>query len=177
MDPNYHYFVCGEGTLYLRGNVPCTAIGLGDGTLDGSRPIAEAFYTYTKPFSRWNPYEENTDKYIEFLLRLDAEKAKHICSHGGEFRIGRVPKELEEYTDVDWRSFGCCGIGREICVEIDISKAIIDLTKKTLENPTPDAIAHLTERIAFFEAVKIEDVQTPFLEYSVHSDQDDSLQS
>lgn len=110
-------------------------------------PISEAFYTTSSP-------DTNTDNYIEFILNL-GENAKYFELRGGTtFRVVRVLKEMAEYTSIK-----CCSVGE---VTIDRYKAIADLTKKTLEDPTPENLAYLKEKIAFFEGVKIEEVMTPF---------------
>lgn len=120
-------------------------------------PISEAFYTYSSPDSE---PDTNTDKYIEFILNL-GEDAKHFeLGDGTTFRIVRVLKEMAEYSSVKFRSVECCGEVAD--VTIDRCKAIADLTKKTLEDPTPENLAYLKEKIAFFESIKIEEVMTPF---------------
>lgn len=121
-------------------------------------PISEAFYTYSSPDSE---PDTNTYNYIEFVLNL-GEDTKHFEVRGGThtFRVVRVLKEMAEYTSIKFRSVECCGEVADIT--IDRYKAIADLTKKTLEDPTSEKLAHLKEKIAFFEGVKIEEVMTPF---------------
>lgn len=173
MDPDYYYLDCSDGSLYLRKDAPIADMGLGlKGVEEWTQPIDCAFRVYdtTKPYMC---YEANTDKYIDYVLKLDAEKAKHLYVIGHDFHIVRVPKELADYTHLRSRSVGCCGHDSELYVEIDRSKAIIDLTKKTLENPTPEKIEHLKQKIAFFESVKVEEVKTLFSKHSDHDDGDD----
>lgn len=166
MDPNYHYLDCSEGSLYLRRDAPIADMGLGLEDVDEwSHPIDYAFRVYDNTKS-YMCYEANTDKYIDYVLKLDAEKAKHLYVIGRDFHIVRVPKELADYTCLRSRSSGCCGHDSELYVEINRSKAIIDLTKKTLEDPTPEKLAHLKQKIAFFETVKVEEVKTPFSKHS-----------
>lgn len=171
MDPNYHYIISSEGTLFINSTVRFKDIGLPEridkyythiDDINVYEPIDSAFYTYRTPDTQWNDYDANTDKFIDYVLKIDAEKAKHISTLGGEFSIVRVPKELEEYTYLAERSYGCCGGDIETYVKIDRNKAIIDLTKKTLEDPTPEKLSHLKEKIAFFENVQIETVKTLF---------------
>lgn len=161
MDPNYHYTIIGAYNLFLRRDAPIAKMGLGlDDSDEWNRAVAETFHVYDTTKS-YTCYEANTDKFIEYVLTLDAEKARHLFVIGRDFRIVRVPKELADYTHQACRSSGCCGEFREYYVEIDKSKAIIDLTKKTLEDPTPEKLAHLKDRIAFYESVKLEEVHTP----------------
>ena len=161
MDPNYHYLICSDASLYLRRDAPIADMGLGLGDVkEWTQPIELAFYVYDTTNSY--PSERNTDKYINYVLNLDAEKAKHLYVMGDGFRIVRVPKEMAEYTRIKVRSTGYLGYESEFYVKVDYSKAIIDLTKKTLEDPTPEKIEHLKQKIAFFESVKVEEVHTLF---------------
>jgi hypothetical protein len=114
-------------------------------------PISEAFYTYSSPDSE---PDTNTDNYIEFVLNLGENTQHFELRNGTTFRVVRVLKEMAEYTSIK-----CCSVGE---VTVDRYKAITDLTKKTLEDPTPENLAYLKEKIAFFEGVKIEEVMTPF---------------
>jgi hypothetical protein len=165
MDPNYHYIICGEGMLYLNKDAPFKEIGLptmvNQYDVWGKVDISVAFHTYSSLETRWTNYEANTDKFIEYVLNI-GENAKYIEVFGGGFRIVRVPKELADYTSLKYHSAGCCGEDRELVVEMDRSKAIIDITKKTLEDPTHYKLTHLKERIALFENAQIEEVKTAF---------------
>ena len=184
MDPNYHYLDCSEGSLYLRRDAPIAEMGLGlEDVEEYDQPIECAFRVYDNTKS-YMCYEANMDKYIDYVLKLDAEKAKHLYVIGRDFHIVRVPKEMADYTRLRVRSAGCCGSEDETYVEVNRSKAIIDLTKKMLEDlenakhfkdshsssartdPTPEKLAHLKEKIAFFETVKVEEVKTPFSRHS-----------
>jgi hypothetical protein len=132
---------------------------------DVRRAISEVFYTYSSPDSE---PDRNTDKYIEFVLNL-GDNAQHFEVRGGTgtFRIVRVLKEMADYTSVAERPCkgsyeGCEGFAKKENVTINRDKAIADLTKKTLEDPTSEKLAYLKMKIAFFETVTIEEVMTPF---------------
>ena len=139
--------------------------------ITGVCPFSEVFYTYSSPDSE---PETNTDKYIEFVLNL-GEDAQHFEVRGGTgtFRIVRVLKEMAEYMSVAEKPCKGCyeGCAKKEDVTINRDKAIADLTKKTLEDPTPEKLAYLKMKIAFFETVKIEEVATPFSSEHEHENE------
>jgi hypothetical protein len=156
MDPNYHYIIVDPWSAHFTPDAPLKTLGLplesdevDQWTANAS--IAEAFIR--------EKYVD-TEEFNKFILNM-GENAKYVRV-GRDFAIYRIPKELAEYSDVCSRSSGCCGEWTEYHVEMDTSKAIIDLTKKTLEDPTPEKLAHLKEMIDFFESAKVEYVDDLF---------------
>jgi hypothetical protein len=172
MDPNYYYFLTGEGELFLKDDAPIDEMGL-DHVKEYEEILGEKFnQSIASTFHKLNydsdghhiSTDPNTDKFIEWVLNLDDEKAKYVYVgyYRDTFKVSRVPKEMEKYTECHFGSKGCCGIETDVYYEIDRKSAIIDLTKKTLEDPTPEKLAHLKQKIEFYETVQIEDVKTHF---------------
>ena len=163
MDPNYHYIICHGDKLYLRDDTPLVEMGL-NSDFDTDEALWNAFYNSENDYN-----EEKCEKaLINYLLTLDEDKKKYIfIKEPYEFRIVRVPNELANYTVVKHRKVyykGGIGYIIEEHVIIKRNKAIADVTKKTLEDPTPENLEHLKEKIAFIESYRFEEVETDFAE-------------
>ena len=162
MDPNYHYIVCAGNSIIVRENAPFAEMGLNAEKIDPSFPstysLAYVLYDYEKS------KDENKQVLINYILNLDTAMKKHIfIQEPYDFRIVRIPKELAKYTSISEKKVyykGGYGYIIEESVKIDRNKAIADFTKNTLENPTPEKIALLKEKIAFFDSVKLMKIKT-----------------
>lgn len=162
MDPNYYYIDCGDGMLYLKPDAPLSTLGLPH-NLEMSRPISEVFYSYDN-------CSRNEEKYIDFLLKL-GKNVEHLYAIGN-IAIFRVPIELKPYTFIKTVDRGYYGSDIQSYVDIDREMAIIDLTKDTLKNPTPEKLKILSEKIAFYESVQPEEVIIPNIDTAVIMNED-----
>ena len=164
MDPNYHYIPV-SAFVYVKNGAPLAELGLPD-YWDRCRPVNSFFYVYDETVT-YMKFESNEDKFIDYLLKL-GDKTKYLDNISGEkFSIVRVPIDVKEYASLKSRSSGCCGSEREIYVQFNLEKAIIDATKKMLEEPLSlEKVQQLKQRIEYLEKVQLEEVIVPYLSSS-----------
>ena len=162
MDPNYHYLVCAGDSIIVRKNAPFAEMGL---NTDRITPRFRSSYSLANLLYDWEKSsDENKQILVNYILNLDTAMKKHIfIQKPHEFRIVRIPKELAKYTSIRQKKVyykGGYGYIIEESVKVDRNKAIADFTKETLEDPTPEKIAHLKEKITFFENVALMKIKT-----------------
>lgn len=141
MDPNYYYTCYGACELHFVKDAPIKSFDLPKCYYSGDYTLQYAFQVEYGDL--WQ------HKLIKFVLDL-GENIRYL-EHGNNvtFLIVRVPKNLGKYLD---RS----GYGKDVTIKFDNNKAIVDATKKMLEDPTPENIESLKHRIPFLESVKPE---------------------
>lgn len=154
MDATKHYILTDNGAFLLEN----------DGADHTKHPV---FSKVDKSGLLCSAFKEKdvTDekRMVEFLLTLSEEDAKHIhwVIHNGCHPLYSVPIELAPYVSFDNRG-GYRDEDEPYC-ELRAHEAITELTKKTLDDPTPEKLQLLREKIALYEKAKADEVSIPQL--------------